>query len=227
MTGSLRELLERGAASSPDTVIVSGADEQLTWRDLHAEARSIAAALVRDGVKAQDRVVFVGKNDPSYFGYLFGCALAGAVPVPLNWRLSAAELTAMIGDSGAGVVFADEAAAPAVQQAEAELPTVRTVVALHDDARWPSLASWKDATADDPAGVEGPGAKSRMTTCRAPRAIPARAQASPPMWNNGMHTRLTSLGVKPQATEMSSSSTRRLLPSVNIAPLAGPVVPLV
>ena len=73
----------------------------------------------------------------------------------------------------------------------------------------------------------GPGAKSRTITCRVPRAIPARAQASPPMWNSGMHTRLTSSGVKPQATEMSSSSTRRLVPLANIAPLGGPVVPLV
>ena len=47
------------------------------------------------------------------------------------------------------------------------------------------------------------------------------------MWNRGMQTRLTSSGVNPQATEMSSSSTRRLDPLVNIAPLGGPVVPLV
>jgi len=148
MTASLRELLEHGATHAPDTVIVSAGGQHgqhLTWRDLHAEARRTAAALVRDGVKAQDRVVFVGKNDPSYFGYLFGCALAGAVPVPLNWRLSATELTAMIGDSGAGIVFTDEAAAPAIEQAEAELPRLRTVVALYELGRWPSLAAWQDA----------------------------------------------------------------------------------
>ena len=119
MTSSLRELLERGAATGPDVIVVSGGGQRLSWSDLHVEARRIAAALVRDGVKPQDRVVFVGKNDPSYFGYLFGCALAGAVPVPLNWRLSAAELTAMISESGAGIVFTDEAGAAAMAQAEA------------------------------------------------------------------------------------------------------------
>jgi long-chain acyl-CoA synthetase len=157
VTGSLRELLERGAATSPDTVVVSAAGQDVTWRALQADARSIAAALVRDGVKAQDRVVFVGKNDPSYFGYLFGCALAGAVPVPLNWRLSAAELTAMISDSGAGVVFTDEAGAPAVEQAEAELPGVRTVVAVRDHGRWPSLARWRDLDGGDPGVPVHPG----------------------------------------------------------------------
>ena len=160
MTASLRALLEQAAASTPDTVIVSGPDQHLTWRDLHSEARRTAAALARDGVKPQDRVVFVGKNDPAYFGYLFGCALAGAVPVPLNWRLSAAELTAMIADSGAGVVFADETAAPAVEQAEAELPQLRTVVAIGpptSNGRWPSLATWQEADGDDPGAEAAPG----------------------------------------------------------------------
>jgi long-chain acyl-CoA synthetase len=156
VTGSLRELLERGAAGPPDQVIVSGAGQHLTWRDLRAQARSIAAALARDGVKAQDRVVFVGKNDPSYFGYLFGCALAGAVPVPLNWRLSAAELTVMINDSGAQVAFADEAGAPAVEQAAAELPQLGTVVALDGHPSWPSLADWPERDGADPGVTPAP-----------------------------------------------------------------------
>ncbi len=150
MTASLRELLERGAAEHPGTIIVSGAGQNITWRDLHTQARRTAAALTRDGVKAQDRVVFVGKNDPSYFGYLFGCALTGAVPVPLNWRLSAAELTAMIKDSGARVAFTDEAGAPAVQQAQAELPQLDTVVALE------TLASWQDPIGHDPGTPVAP-----------------------------------------------------------------------
>ncbi|HEY6500320.1 MAG TPA: AMP-binding protein, partial [Streptosporangiaceae bacterium] len=159
MTASLRELLERGAADHPDTVIVSGAGQKITWRDLHGQARRTAAALTRDGVKAQDRVVFVGKNDPSYFGYLFGCALAGAVPVPLNWRLSATELTAMIKDSGAQVAFTDNAGAPAVEQAQAELPQLGTVVALEPSDRWPTLATWQgpDGPSPDCRDPAGPG----------------------------------------------------------------------
>ncbi|MBO0801901.1 MAG: long-chain-fatty-acid--CoA ligase [Nocardiopsaceae bacterium] len=156
MTASLRELLERHDADAPDAIVLSGAGQHLTWRDLRAEARRIAAALTRDGVKPTDRVVFVGKNDLAYFGYLFGCALAGAVPVPLNWRLSAAELTAMIEDCGAEVVFTDEAGATAVERAEAELPAVRTIVALGQHDRWPSLTAWKDPVGDDPGATAAP-----------------------------------------------------------------------
>jgi long-chain acyl-CoA synthetase len=156
VTGSLRALLDRGASETPGTVIISGAGQDITWQALHTQARHTAAALVRDGVKPQGRVVFVGKNDPSYFAYLFGCALAGAVPVPLNWRLTARELGAMINDSGAAVVFTDEAAAPAIEQAEPTLGQVRTVVALHRSDRWPSLTTWQEPTAGDPATTPAP-----------------------------------------------------------------------
>ncbi len=183
MTASLRELLERGATDTPGTVIVTGPGQHLTWRDLQVAARRIAAALARDGVKPQDRVVFAGKNDPAYFGYLFGCALAGAVPVPLNWRLSAAELTAMIEDSGAEVVFTDEAAAPAIEQAEAKLPQLHTVVALgqqteHD--RWPSLAAWQDAGQAGPDGPDVPAGPAEPAQPAGPAPAAGPAQPADP-----------------------------------------------
>jgi hypothetical protein len=46
MTGSLRQLLERGAVGHPDTVIVSGAGQRITWRDLHGQARRTATGKV-------------------------------------------------------------------------------------------------------------------------------------------------------------------------------------
>jgi long-chain acyl-CoA synthetase len=197
MTASLRELLERGAADHPDTVIVSGAGQKITWRDLHGQGRRTAAALTRDGVKAQDRVVFVGKNDPSYFGYLFGCALAGAVPVPLNWRLSATELTAMIKDSGAQVAFTDNAGAPAIEQAEAELPQLGTVVALEPSDRWPTLATWQGPDGPNPAGPDLDGSDPAAQDPAAPDDIAFQLYTSgttgPPkgaMFTNGSNLRV-------------------------------------
>jgi long-chain acyl-CoA synthetase len=103
MTASLRALLEEGARTTPDRRVV----DDLTWAQLHVQALRVASALVRDGVGVQERVVYLGKNDARFFAYLFGCALAGAVPTPLNWRLAPDELAAMVADCGARVVFAD------------------------------------------------------------------------------------------------------------------------
>jgi long-chain acyl-CoA synthetase len=103
MTASLRALLEEGARTTPGRRVV----DDLTWAQLHVQALRVASALVRDGVGVQERVVYLGKNDVRFFPYLFGCALAGAVPAPVNWRLTADEIAAMVADCGARVVFAD------------------------------------------------------------------------------------------------------------------------
>jgi len=95
MTGSLRELLEAGVEKAPEKVVLSADGVDLTWSGLREQAHRVAAALVRDGVKPQDRVIYLGKNDPRYFDVLFGCALAGAVLTPLNWRLAPDELAAL------------------------------------------------------------------------------------------------------------------------------------
>jgi long-chain acyl-CoA synthetase len=103
MTASLRALLEEGARTTPNRRVI----DDLTWAQLHVQALRVASALVRDGVGTQERVVYLGKNDARFFPYLFGCALVGAVPAPLNWRLTPDEIAAMVADCRARVVFAD------------------------------------------------------------------------------------------------------------------------
>ncbi|MCD2195129.1 AMP-binding protein [Actinomycetospora endophytica] len=146
MTASLRALLEHGVATGPDTVVLEDAADTLTWAALHERACGVAAALVRDGVAPQDRVVFIGRNDVRYFDVLFGCALAGAVLVPLNWRLHARDLLAVVEDCGATVVVVDDAGAQALAPVADALAVV---VSLDAHPRWPELAAWR-APARDP-----------------------------------------------------------------------------
>jgi long-chain acyl-CoA synthetase len=94
-------------------------------------------------------VVFVGKNDPRFFEVLFGCGLAAAVLVPLNWRLMPAELVAMIDDCDAAVVVVDTVGADALGTVTANLAGVRTVVALDRHEHWSTLDQWRGA-AEDP-----------------------------------------------------------------------------
>lgn len=114
MPGSLRALLEAGAGSSPGKVVIIAGPVEVTWSMLRDRACCVAAALVRDGVKPQDRVIYLGKNDARYFEILFGCALAGAVLTPLNWRLAPNELDAIIEDAMATIAFVDGDVVPRV-----------------------------------------------------------------------------------------------------------------
>ena len=49
----------------------------------------------RYGVGTGDRVAVLSRNDTRVFEVVYACALLGAIAVPLNWRLTSAELTAM------------------------------------------------------------------------------------------------------------------------------------
>ncbi len=149
MTTTLRELLDARVREHPDTVAVSGAGTTLTWASLRDAARGVASGLVTHGIRAQDRVVFIGKNDPRYFAVLFGCGLAAAVLTPLNWRLAPHELAEMVEDSGAGVLVVDEHGATAVEAIGDGLPPGCTVVTLDGHERWPSLAEFS-GPAEDP-----------------------------------------------------------------------------
>jgi long-chain acyl-CoA synthetase len=156
MTASLRELLDQGADDAADSMLVSGPGGALTWSQLRERARGIGSALVREGVSPQDRVVFVGKNDTRFFEVLFGCGLAAAVFVPLNWRLTSAELAAMISDCGAAVVVVDQVGADALESVLDDLPPVCTVVTLDGHPRWPDLDGWR-GPAEDPGVPAEPG----------------------------------------------------------------------
>ena len=149
MAKSLRELLERNAAATPDEVVVKAGAEEITWAQLRDGARRVASALARDGVAPQDRVVYIGKNDLRFFEVLFGCALAGAVIVPVNWRLARDELTAIVADAGAKVAFVDTSVVSSLDAGPG------TVVALGDHDRWTPYADWR-GPAEDPGVAAEP-----------------------------------------------------------------------
>src|SRR5258708_33400556 len=136
MTGSLRALLEAGVAKAPDKVILSADGVELTWSGLREQACRVAAALVRDGVKPQDRVIYLGKNDPRYFEVLFGCALAGAVLTPLNWRLAPDELTGIIEDAQATIAIVDSSVVTSIKS------KLKAIVALGPHENWTPYAQW-------------------------------------------------------------------------------------
>src|SRR6266436_5691752 len=149
MMGSLRALLEAGVARAPEKVVISADGVELTWSRLHGQACCVAAALVRDGVKPQDRAIYLGKNDPRYFEVLFGCALAGAVLTPLNWRLAPAELAAIIEDAQATIAFVDSSVVPAIKS------NLKAIVALGPHQSWTPYAQWCGPS-EDPGALPQP-----------------------------------------------------------------------
>jgi acyl-CoA synthetase (AMP-forming)/AMP-acid ligase II len=156
MTFSLRALLTSGADERPDEVVLTHDDDQLTWAMLQDQSRRVASALVRDGVRPGSRVAYLGKNGLPFFPYLFGCALAGAVAMPLNWRLAPREIAAILDDGEAAVVLVDDELTALFEQVERDLTRPATVVTLADEhSRWQALRSWL-GPAEDPGARPAP-----------------------------------------------------------------------
>src|SRR5262249_60705077 len=60
----------------------------------------MAGALVGElGVRSGDRVAILDKNSDDYMELLFALDKAGAVSVPVNWRLTASEVGKVVGDA--------------------------------------------------------------------------------------------------------------------------------
>ena len=89
---------------SPDRVAVRHGDTARTYVELDDRRRHLAVALRDLGVGRGDRVAYLGPNDPALLETLFATASLGGVFVPLNWRLTAPELTYIAADCGASVL---------------------------------------------------------------------------------------------------------------------------
>ncbi len=84
-------------------------------------ARLAAAAREHWGLQEGDRLAFLGHSRAEFFAMLFGCAKAGLILVPLNWRLAVPELAVLMDDCEPGALifgaeFADAAATLAERQ---------------------------------------------------------------------------------------------------------------
>ena len=102
----LAEWLRRRCRMDPDRPALSFEGGCWTYRELLAETERYAAVLAAGGLKHGDRVAYLGLNHPSLLIALFASARLGAIFVPLNFRLTAAELAGILGDAAPHTLIA-------------------------------------------------------------------------------------------------------------------------
>ncbi|MFL6694646.1 MAG: class I adenylate-forming enzyme family protein [Ramlibacter sp.] len=93
---TLPEALGRQAALHPSRIALRTATLALTYADLARQADAAAHRLQSWGVRAGDRVAWLGLNDPAQVVLLFALARLGAALLPLNHRLAPAEWQALL-----------------------------------------------------------------------------------------------------------------------------------
>ncbi|TWP36638.1 long-chain-fatty-acid--CoA ligase [Leekyejoonella antrihumi] len=139
-------LLDRHAFQDSAGAALRWLGSTITWREFADAASRFAAALHASGVGRGDRVMLVMMNRPEFLYATIGAHRLGAIVVPVNFRLVAAELTYVIDDSEPAVVVVDESLAGGVRAA-LDATTTRPRVIVTGGAA-DSLDSYESFVAD-------------------------------------------------------------------------------
>jgi long-chain acyl-CoA synthetase len=143
----------------------------VTYGDLDERADRVAAGLTAAGLRPGDRVLALLPSGIETYEMLLGCARAGLVFVPMNWRLAEAEMRVVAADAApaAVLVHADFDPVADVLEAACRPPALRirvgdnyerwlaaqepggTVADVGDDA--PVLRVYTSGTTGRPKGV--------------------------------------------------------------------------
>jgi long-chain acyl-CoA synthetase len=126
-------MLKQHVKTRPDARYLTFNTERITFADLDAWSDRVATALAFCGGPGK-RVAILAQASPLFFELLFGCAKAGVILVPINWRLSAREIENVLVDAEPSLVFVSEEFAPLLPS-NPSWHTIRTV----------DFAVWRDA----------------------------------------------------------------------------------
>jgi acyl-CoA synthetase (AMP-forming)/AMP-acid ligase II len=92
------DLLGSGFRRFPARTCITVGERRLTFAETHERAGRLAALLESRGVRPGDRVAVLAENEAEFVEIQAGIGRAGAILVPLNYRLALAELEYQIGD---------------------------------------------------------------------------------------------------------------------------------
>ncbi|TDV47907.1 fatty acid--CoA ligase [Actinophytocola oryzae] len=127
---TLVDVVRSHAARRPDTAAIICEGRRIDYATLHRVTNQVAHGIQAAGVRAGDRIAYLGKETEQFYELLFAAAKTGAVLVPINWRLAADEVEHILRDSGSVLLFADTEAMAVAQRLRPELPKLTNVIPL-------------------------------------------------------------------------------------------------
>lgn len=130
-----------------------------TYAGLDAVLAKAAGALAARGIGLGDRVAALSRNRVSLLVLHLACARLGAIYVPLNWRLQAVEIAALIEDAEPALLLGDGELALAgieglsLEAFEVEIEAATPLATPTIDKDRPSLILYTSGTSGRPKGV--------------------------------------------------------------------------
>lgn len=124
----------------PGKIAVVCGDQRFTYAQFAERVRRLAGALRDAGVKAGDRVAFLSLNCHHLLEAYYGVLEAGAVLLPLNIRLAPQELSYILNDAEAEVLFLESEFLETVESFRQNVPSIKSFILLDSAPPVPWLA---------------------------------------------------------------------------------------
>ncbi|OBF75483.1 long-chain fatty acid--CoA ligase [Mycobacterium sp. 852002-51613_SCH5001154] len=129
--------LERHALMQPGATALRFLGKTVTWGELRSRVGALADALSRRGVGFGDRVMVLMLNRTEFVESVLAVNMLGGIAVPLNFRLTAAEIAFLVQDCEARVMITESVLAPVatgVREVEPLLDTIVVAGGAGDDS---------------------------------------------------------------------------------------------
>jgi len=124
--------LKRAAVYFPErtAVIDVGENTRLTYKELNERVNRLANALSDLGLKKGDRIASLSHNRYQLFLILYACYKSGLIAVPLNARLSMAELVHMMNNSEASALILGPEYIEEIKKVQSDIKTVKHYICI-------------------------------------------------------------------------------------------------
>jgi fatty-acyl-CoA synthase len=153
----LNDFLRRAAKLYPHKTAIVDGDLRITYRGFQERCNQLAHALLSLGIKKGDRVCILSPNSHFFLESYYGVTQIGAILVPLNYRLTAADHEYIINHAGVKCVLVDHEYTRIVDDIRGDLKTVEHFIVAQNEGEapngwtdWLALTSKQSKTATPP-----------------------------------------------------------------------------
>jgi fatty-acyl-CoA synthase len=124
------DFLKRCELVFPDKRAIVYRGREFTWKQFAERVYRLANGLKQRGIKKGDRVAIMSRNNNANLEAYYGIAMAGAISVPLNYRLLAREVEYIINHSGSKAIITEHIYADLLTSVQADLKTVEFMLEI-------------------------------------------------------------------------------------------------
>jgi long-chain acyl-CoA synthetase len=151
MNWTIAELIRRGAAYGAAQPAILFDRGNISYGALDAKSNQVGSGLILSKVAHGEHIALLDRNCPEQLEIMLGVSKAGAVFVPINWRLASSEIAYVLNDCEARILFVGAEFIDLVKAIRPDLKSVQEVFVIGEDEPLECYLSWRNRQeAQDP-----------------------------------------------------------------------------